>query len=180
MAVTSNVDEIAEWLRSLGDCLDFTRPGIEGSVGKDMLIGQAYRIDERCSREEGPTEAWAENQGKYAKKKDTLHLPVGIGIAPPSEERMLSILNLKGEQIITAKEATMIYGAAGSASGPDDPSPRNKAAWFTNGSEGADGERSGAKNQPDRPFYEYTEDDVEASVDIAVDAIDRFIDEKMR
>lgn len=155
--VESNLPSFSEAIDRIVDCIDFTRPGIEGSIGEDALDLQAYRILDRAQLEQGSEGQWDENKGTYKQSKDKRSLLVGVGLAASSNDRMLAALNVKGEQSIASDEATMSFGAT--------PSAKSKGDWFTNGSEGELGKRSGAKNQPPRPFYEFTQEDIEAATD---------------
>lgn len=152
MPVESNVDIIAAKLDELHRCLDLTRPGIDGSLGRDLLANQAVRILDRSRNQEGSLGVWADNRGEYKKEKDRRGLPVGVGLPPDSIDRMLSLDNLKGERAITPSEAVMTYGITDAA--------RDKAESFS----------------PGRPFYEYTEADIEAVADDAVEAARHFIE----
>lgn len=144
MSDTSNIDALAANLLKTADCLDLTLRS-----GKDLLAHIADNIASRAGAEHGPNGDWAENRGRYGEKKQNLDLSVGKGLKD-SAERMLSLPQIKGKQVITHDEASMAFGT-------DDVAAK-LGQWFTAGSTATeDAETSGAKNQPARPFYVMTE-----------------------
>lgn len=163
----SNIQDLEAFFARFDEAIDFTRPGTEGSLGKDLLKSQGLRILDRAQAEQGSEGEWAENRGEYKKRKDKKGLPVGRGLGEDDENRMLSQLNVMGEQEVTATEATMRFGQGDKA--------RNKGDWFTNGSEGEDGKRSGAKNQPPRPFYQITSEDEDAIIEQSAEAVGEWL-----
>lgn len=136
-------------IQELASTFDLTRQGTtEESLGKDLLAMTANGIVSRTLGDQMDPEnsPLAPNQGKYAEKKAVRSLPIGIGLDPQSNDRMLSFPQVLGEQNITPDAATMQYGITDAA--------RKKAEWFTAGSnDGLGIERSGAENQAERPFY---------------------------
>ena len=176
MSSFSNIEEIEKLFVGLVDCLDFTGKGIDGSIGEDALDAVALGISERSRAEQDPGgENWAANRGEYKARKDRKGLPVGRGLKTPdgSSDVMLSIVNLKGRRSISATEAVMEFGAAGSTAA------QKKGQWYTHGSTGSDGERSGAKNQPPRGFYAMTDADVDKVADIAGEGLGIFLKEHL-
>lgn len=163
-----NLAEVTEAIERIADCLDFTRSGAETTIGKDLLVRAAREISERASVEKGPDGAWKENRGKYGKAKRAKSLPVGKGLKDAPNERMLSLPHIKGEHDIQPLSATMTFGT--------DERSKNLGKYFTNGSTGAAGDRSGAKNQPPRPFYEMTPEDEDAIFDLATIEIMKYIE----
>ena len=170
MSSFSNIEEIEKLFVGLADCLDFTAKGISGSIGEDALDAVALGISERSRAEQAPDgESWAANRGKYKERKDRDDLPVGRGLKTPSgsPDVMLSLINLKGKRSISATEAVMAFGQSTAA--------EDKGKWFTNGSTGPEGERSGAKNQLPRPFYAMTDADVEKVMNVAGEGLGIFL-----
>lgn len=167
MSDDSNIDEIEALFDRFDEAIDFTRPGEEGSLGKDLLKSQGLRILDRAQAEQGSEGEWEANRGEYKKRKDKKSLPVGRGLGEDDEDRMLSQLNVMGEQDVTATEATMKFGQTEKA--------RSKGDWFSNGSEGEDGKRSGAKNQPRRDFYAITSEDEDAIIEQSAEAVGEWL-----
>jgi len=165
MSDTSNIESIEHLLSMLDDSIDFTRAGVEQSLGRDLIRNQATRINDRAAAEQGSRYPFAPNRGKYGKKKRELGIIVGRGIVTEdgSPDVMMSLLNAQGEQSVQATEVTMEFGATEEA--------RNKGHWFTNGSRGEVPYRSGAKNQKPRPFYEITPSDADAMFAEVVDNV---------
>ena len=64
----------------------------------------------RAKDEQGPAGTWDANRGKYGEKKRDVGLPVGVGLKPGRSARMLSLQQLKGEQVVTPTEATVTFG----------------------------------------------------------------------
>lgn len=145
----SNSESINRLLERLCSTFDLTQPGtVEESFGRDLLSTTAVLIVSRTLGDQMDPDlnALSPNQGKYAEKKDKRGLPIGVGLDAQSNDRMLSLPQVQGEQTITPDQATMKYGVTDAA--------RRKAQWFTAGSnDGLGIEASGAANQPERPFY---------------------------
>ena len=146
---TSNADEIDRLLGELMTTFDLTRVGSSGQeLGRDMVAITALGIVDRTlgNQQDVDGEPLAENRGEYKKRKDRKGLPVGVGLAEQSGDRMLSLPQITGEVTVEPEQATMTYGQSEAA--------RRKSQWFTAGSDGSQGiEPSGAKNQPSRPFF---------------------------
>ena len=151
------------------DAVDFTLPGRSGSIGEDLLDGQALRISDRARDEKGPDDDWPENKGRYGSVKREAGLPVGRGTETEdgSPEVMLSLLNLKGTRDVEPTEASMTFAVT--------PDAKDKGNWFTHGSEGPDGLRSGAIEQLPRPFYVLTEQDSDDAAEQAGEALDEWL-----
>lgn len=151
-----NLEEVLGDLNAMVDDLQFDRPGREETIGKGALVLLSERIQERCRAEQDPSgSAWPENKEWAKTNKLKQGKPVGV-LGDVSDESMLAEVNIDGFREITADQASMTYGGNAKA--------ERKAEWFSNGStvqaEGT--ERSGAKNQEPRPFYELGEGDEEA------------------
>lgn len=156
--VDSNLGEIMSAIDAIVNGFNFT--STTGRSGKRLadkaLDTIAERIAERTTARQMDSNQspLAPNRGEYGEKKRTKGIPIGTGYYPAGNGgqngirggQMLSDLELSGERVIEEKSATMTYGLDGFA--------KRKAQWFTNGSTGNAGERSGAKNQPPRPFYD--------------------------
>lgn len=164
MPVEDNLDQVAQMLDELATLIDFTEPGANGSLGETLIDTVVGAIADRNAQEVDPDGvSWDVNQGKYGQAKQERGLPIGVGLREGGE--MVSLQQLRGEVQITADEAIVRYGT--------DTEARRKAQWFTNGSDGTDGEPSGASNQPPRPFFAMSDEDVDA----VVDQTEQFVDE---
>jgi hypothetical protein len=156
---TSNIDEIAAYLRSLPLVLDLRRDGLAEEVFD--LWGD--RIHTRFEQEAGVEGKFEENRGDYGERKRERGVPIGIGLY--GEEiggEMSQRDNFVGRTSIHADEATMFFGAT--------LKNRRKGMWFHSGSNGYDDqqdvEHSGAIGQPSRPFFLLLDEDMDAAVDL--------------
>jgi len=149
-----NDEAIGRLLRELYDTFDLTRPGRNGSFAEDLLDEFSTSVYARTVGEgQTPTGSALEaNRGEYGKRKEARGLPVGIGLEASSTDRMLSLVQLRGERSIEPELATAVYGVSEPA--------RNKASWFSFGATGSgvQGEFSGAKGQPARPFWGFDDE----------------------
>lgn len=169
MSDTSNIESIEHLLDKLDESIDFTRAGEEQSLGRDLIRNQATRINDRAAMEQGSRGKFKANQGKYGTMKQKLGIIVGRGLRTEdgSADVMMSLLNAQGDQTIGATEVTMEFGVTEDA--------KNKGHWFTNGSRGDKPFRSGAENQPPRPFYEIKEADADAMFEEVVDNVTKWL-----
>jgi len=130
--------------------VDFTAPGRQQSLGRDCLAHAVQGIlDDTLAGQKSPDGTpLAANRGVYGERKAKAGLPVGIGLRGKKKagDRMLSEVEVRGEQDITPDTASMKYGRSDAA--------RKKGQWFTAGGTATAGcEPSGTKGQPPRPFY---------------------------
>jgi hypothetical protein len=142
----SNYAAFAASLDRLADVLDFERDGL----GQRILDEQAQRIADRMASGQGTKGKLKANRGEYGERKRAKGLGVGVGLKS-SDDPLLSIENIRGDQVVTHDSASMKPGKSDLA--------YRKAQWLANGSDGTEGERSGAENQPERPWYGMTKDD---------------------
>lgn len=168
---TSNADEIERLLAEMAGAFDMTRPGEEGSLGEDLLDIYALGVYERTvgSGLDVEGKPLAANRGRYGARKEERGLPVGIGLDATSTTTMLSLVQLKGTRDIKADLATSVYST--------DQFAFDKANWFTYGSDGSSvyWEYSGARGQPQRPFWGF-DDDIERQLVTRCDThLERFL-----
>jgi hypothetical protein len=157
-SATGNADQIGGLLMTLADIFDLTRPGATGSLAEDLLDAFALGvIDRTLGGMAADGSALAPNRGEYGARKDAAGLPVGIGLGGGGD-RMLSLLQVRGERTITPDLAEVRYGVSTPA--------RDKASYFTYGSSGSGvrGEYSGATGQPERPFWGF-DAEIEAAIE---------------
>lgn len=135
---STNVDAIRAALMDLVHCCDLDQPGPGGS---STLADAIFDVDVQGIRrrsldgQHGPAgEPWANNEATYAARKGGR--PIGVLTG-----RMLSEEELAGIRAISSDRALMRYGVTGWAI--------QKAEWFEDGTE----------RQPERPFYDSSEDD---------------------
>ena len=161
--VSDNSDDLARRLNELSASIDFTRPGRNGSLGK-TLIGIVHEaiVDRNLDEADDTSSPWPANQGKYGERKREEGLPVGVGLR--SGGQMISMVEIQGEIRVEPEIVESTYGTNQDA--------RDKANWFTYGSDGPDGLHSGATNQPPRPFYGMNSQDADNVVEAAGEYLD--------
>jgi hypothetical protein len=119
----SDMDQVAAFLRGFVDSFDFTRPGKEQSLGRDVAGRIVERIADRAVKERrGANSKWQPNsstpsrsapKGYRGWKADAYG--VGEDAANERTGQMLSPTSLYGRTRIEAKEITMVYGTGGIA-----------------------------------------------------------------
>jgi hypothetical protein len=136
---SSNIDEIGRWLDQIIDTIDFTLPGKDASLGKDLIGVVAEGIIDRSVPEaQGPDGAkWDDNEDPYKSWKAVEYDAFQPGILTG---QMLSLESVKGETTVGKDSVEMKYGtdtpASGSRNGKappsakEPPTDRQKAGWF--------------------------------------------------
>lgn len=137
---SSNADEISAWLDKIIDGIDFTMPGRDKSLGRDLAGVVAQGIIDRSvpvAVDPGGT-PWDDNEDPYkgwkARKYDARQPGILTG-------QMLSLESIIGDTAIASETVEMRYGtdtpAKSSRNGVDPPkakeppTDRQKAEWFT-------------------------------------------------
>jgi hypothetical protein len=166
VCAVGQIEDIERELMAIEDGFNLTSHGAGETIGKGALALISGRIQARDASQAGPGgTAWAANKAWARTNKLKRGKPVGV-LSSPGRNSMLEALQIDGIQVITAHTALMVCGGSQAA--------RNKADWFTNGSMAgsAESQRSEAKNQPPRPFYELDSRDVAALDGYFVDTFD--------
>jgi len=145
---SSNAAAVAAKIAKLIASVSFESQGDDQSLGRDLLAAVGQDIIKETSRDQRSPDGspLAPNRGKYGERKRSKNLHVGAGLrskARGDDGRMLSEMEIVGEQTITPDTATMRFGRSDRS--------RRVAGWFTNGDSGDD--PSGAEGAPARPFY---------------------------
>jgi hypothetical protein len=112
----SNAGQVIESLEAFVDAFDFNRPGVEGSLGRDVRDRVVQGISIRSEDEHrGAGTPWKANEEKYAKWKKKRY---GLADAPNARTGgMLSRKSLIGRTTIEPDVVTMIYGTGEPPSG---------------------------------------------------------------
>ena len=164
-SASSNLDDVAAWIRGLVNAVDFTRPGAARLLGEECLDRIAERIQDRSVMEQGGADGqkWEKNAQAYVKTKRKKGKIIGVLTG-----EMLSDVQLQGTRTIESTRAEMQYGTT--------PEVRDKLSWFNKGSNASapgEGRPSGALNQPPRQnlymLDETAKDDVMAELGEFVD-----------
>lgn len=166
--VETNFLEFEAEFKALIDGFDFTIPGKDQSLGRDLASSAALMISDRSISEQGNAQGspWAPNAPKYAKMKQDKHGVYNVGILTG---QMLSLESMKGETTVEANEVAMIYGtntepakfATYGTLKDDEPTDREKAEWFADGG---------------REFYELSEDDANNLIIEAAEALADYLE----
>lgn len=139
---SSNIDDVERWIQEQLDKIDFTRAGVEESLGRDLagVVAQGIVDRSRPDAMDPSGGTWADNKEPYksrkAKKYDAYQPGVLTG-------QMLSLTSMLGETTITSDQVEMRYGinkpSTDSLNGQpppkaaNPPTDRQKAQWFTEG-----------------------------------------------
>jgi hypothetical protein len=169
-SMSDNFDELRDDLEELVESIDFTRTGTQESLGKTLLgIVHEGISDRNRSGVDPEGVGWPDNRGEYGERKRGVGIPVGVGLYARGRigGEMLSLVQVIGEVTIEPDSARSDYGVTDDA--------RDKGNWFTYGSAGPQGLRSGAAGQPPRPFYEMNEDDETAIMEAAAKWLDEIL-----
>ncbi|WP_422932029.1 hypothetical protein [Singulisphaera sp. PoT] len=168
MASSSNIDEIGQWLRDLVATVDFTMPGQNASLGKDMADAVALGIQERsvpdAKSADGGT--WAANASKYADYKRRRYKTDQPGLR---SGQMLSLQSLLGVPQVSPDEVVMQYGIGQAPQRAATGVPLTKSDQ-----EITDIEKAYFFSK-DRPFYELDEDIADECVKLAGEALDEHL-----
>lgn len=158
---TSNIDEVVRWLGGFIDSFDFTRPGIDQSLGRDTANAVCQGIADRSRNlRKGADTNWPDLSNRPFRGRpgyrDWKHLKYGINNEPLSRTgQMLSMTSLRGGTEYAPTEIRVIYGTGqppktsaaptGLLSDADRKvTDTQKATWATEGS----------ASRPKRPFFE--------------------------
>jgi hypothetical protein len=166
--VDSNLDDVAGWLDRLVAGFDFSVPGKDQSLGRDIAGAVVEGIQDRSVADgnDATGAAFMVNAPWYAKWKAKKYSALQPGIL---SGQMLSSASLMGETEVNADEIVMRYGTGDA--GPDEsstgvklkgtqPTDKEKAEWFTAGG---------------RPFYALDGTIRAAVVTLAGDALDEHL-----
>ncbi len=152
MAQNSNIDEVVRWLEDWVAGVDFTRPGKDQSLGRDIANKVAEQIAIRSGTEHGATSVWQPNAAGYsaAKQKD-----YGWSLPNYRTGQMLSHLSLIGRTRIAAHEVTMVYGIDAPPSAGGSPTGLVSAAdaAITDAEKAAFAHSGQSAKRIKRPFY---------------------------
>lgn len=165
---TSNILEFEAEFRELIDGFNFSLPGKDQSLGRDLAgIAAAGIVDRSVSEQAGPNfQAWRPNNPKYTARKLK---EFGVDLIGFRTGQMLSLESVMGETTVGDNEVVMRYGtntpATRSSTGQgklkdDEPTDREKAEWFSDGG---------------REFYELDDADAEAIFDAAIKALEDYL-----
>jgi hypothetical protein len=179
----ATADEVVGWLERFAHSFNFTRPGLDQSLGRDMAMAQIQRILDRCAQFVGPDGTpWEENSDT-----PTPWMPNGYkqwkadhyGWDHPNYRtgQMLSKASMAGNIEITADEVKIGYGLGlppragysptGHCSDEDRAvTDREKAEWA----------HMETRHRRARPFFGVGEGDAEAVQKVAFENLSTYLD----
>lgn len=181
----SNINEVMAYLHAFVDGFDFTRPGKDQSLGRDLAKTQVDRIMVRAEQGQcGPDGVrWARNStksspwlpGGYKQWKEEQY---GWPDEPNRRtNQMLSQTSLYGKTTIAPREIMMIYGTGDAPT--DSKSPNGFFDEKTDGQvtdlQKAEWAHEDSGDKPGRPFYGVGEGDAEALIEVGQENLDGYI-----
>jgi hypothetical protein len=159
---------LADFLRAMADLPNAANLN-RGELADRLFNELAPRIAARFAAQRGARSRFQKNRGRYGTAKRERGIPVGIGMGRRGKRGgdMARLANFLGRRTVKEDEATLAFGITNL--------DRRKGMWFENGSSGGDGdtEKSGAVNQPERPYWEMNESDISRFLDVIAD---RFVE----
>lgn len=179
MAEESNIGEIVAWVGQFVASFNFTRPGVDQSLGRDLCHEVAGQIAIRAATESRGADQgrWDPNERKYREWKARTY---GWDEDKPNYRtgQMLSHASLLGTPAVDPDRVLMYYGTGEPPPGDTTWSPRDdrtrddreadelvtdvdKAEWTT----------MGGKNRPARPFYQVDETIRDRVIEVAGEAL---------
>jgi hypothetical protein len=178
-----NVDAVMYRLRNVVAEFDFTIPGADQSLGRDVANLIVGRIDDRCAVSYGPDSVpWQPNSEKEPPKggyKGAKLRKYGWDETNRRTGQMLSILALKGRTTIEKDLITLRYGRDEAPSRGGSPS-----GVVTDGDkkrtdvQKAEYAHTGGRWGIKRPFYALGPGDKEAVVEFVQEKLDQYIASK--
>lgn len=186
MAQNSNISDVRRWLDQWVKGIDFTRPGKDQSLGRDIAIviirGRPGKllggIQGRASREHrgaSPT-PWPPNSSKPSRwhpggYKGWKAERYGLADEPNFRSgQMLSQTSLYGQTTIQPTVVTMRYGTG-------TPPSRSAAptGYLSDADRRVTDTAKAQYNSPKRPFYEIDSEDAKAVVEECQEFVNRYI-----
>lgn len=170
VTITSNADEAHAWLDRVVDSFDFARPGVEGSLGRDLAVAAAEGMVERSivDQTERTGSPFLANEPIYARWKAAkydAHQPnVRTG-------QMLSLQSMLGDVDISPEDVALRYGT-----GQPPASAFSGVALSESDRSITDIEKAFFASE-DRPFYGLDDSIDETLQAVAQEALDRLVEE---
>ena len=181
----ATIQEVCNWLQAFADGFDFTRPGVDQNLGRDMANVQVARMMDRSQKFEAPDGSyWLGNSDR-----PSIWMPEGYkawksfiygwkGDSPNYKTgQMLSKTSMGGGTTITPQEVLIKYGTGLAPTKSYSPS-----GFFNPDTDGvvtdvekAEWAHMEGPHRPARPFFGVGEGDPEALVDCAQDNMNDYI-----
>lgn len=165
----SNIDDVERWLDEMIDSINFTLPGKDQSIGRDLAGVVAEGIADRSVPDARDPDgaSWAPNEEPYKSWKRKKYDADQPGILTG---QMLSLESLKGETDVAPDQVTMKYGTGKPAERARNGAARPKAA-----NPATDREKARYFTDSGRPFYALDAEIAAKCVEEAKDAITDYL-----
>jgi hypothetical protein len=181
---TSNIDDVVRTLAAFVHSFNFTLPGIDQSLGRDLAGVVARGIQRRAAKESRgkDPQRWYANSDKYRRVKAKAYGWGELDGKPNFRTgQMLSLMSLLGTPRVTPDLVEMIYGTGTAPAGCWSPWDQRTEAQKTADMAMTDVEKAEYahdqyKNRPARPFYEWNEDIRDQCIETAAKALDHYLD----
>jgi hypothetical protein len=176
----SNIDQVMLWLRDFVESFDFLRPGVDESLGRDLVGVVVERIQDRSRRHVAPDGSfwignsttpsrwYPEGYNEWKRKKYQINDEPNFRTG-----QMLSNLSLglNPKTVYNRHDIEIRYGI--------DAPPSSSAApngYVDPDTDGivTDTQKAGW-NQPGRPFYGFGQGDAEALLEVAQENLNQYI-----
>lgn len=172
----TNINDVVAWIGRFVGSFNFTRPGIDQSLGRDLAHEVAGQIAIRAAAESrGPDPGrWEPNARRYRERKarhygwpDNPNYRTG---------QMLSHESLLGEPAVDPDRVLMHYGTneapRGNKSPVDNRTPSERAADArATDVDKAEWTTQGGKGRPARPFYQIDDAIRDRVIEVAGEAL---------
>lgn len=177
MADSANVDQVMAFLDDFLHSIQFTRPGIEGSMGKDaaMTIIRGPHatmqggIMGRCAQEVTPEgRPWPHNSAEYAADKERRY---GWSETNRRTNQMLSQESLYGRTRIEPEAVTLVYGTGSPPSSSGAPT-----GYMSKGdAKTPDTIKAALAHSSNRDFYRANDDDAKNVTAVLQETVNQMI-----
>ncbi len=176
MSATTNIDAVVASLERFVQSFDFTRPGKDQSLARDVVNTIAGGIQRRSiDDKKGATKSWKDNAPKYEEYKEKKY---GVFDQPNVRTgQMLSLQSLKGSGTRIEKDRIeMVYGTGDPPQGSATGATLGKKDKAVTDKQKADWAHNNTKN-PTRPFYEADDKIAEKVGEVLVENLNGYITE---
>lgn len=165
----SNIKEVVGWLHQFVASFNFTRPGVDRSMGRDLAHLVAGLIADRCAKglapdgthwkpvsdtPWGPPGSGFQFPGYRTRKRQAYGWPEADGKPNYRTGQMLSHLSLFGNTVVGPDLIEMHYGIDAAPAGCYSPVDNRTASERRADESVTDREKAGWAEDNDRPFYE--------------------------
>lgn len=171
----SNIDAVVADLKKIIDGFNFTVPGRDQSLGRDIVNLMVERIDNRCSNAVAPDGTpWPENKDSVKKEKQRRY---GWTDSGKRTGQTTSVPSLRGSKTtIEADVVTMRYGTDTAPSRGGSPTGLvSKGDAKRTDVQKAEYMHTGGFWNTKRPFYEVGEGDAEAVTELCQENLNEYI-----